>query len=1262
MVLHSPYEYDLRTQVNNTLRDPVFWDSEYMPKIKVASTQPTQRVYTLDNIRDTAAVRDNITNKYIARNRIYDSITGDVIPSMSSQEREQSNRTIAEAKADKIWGKRPPEMKLKIYSLAEEPITKAEYIEMYSTRYNRAIIKGQIFHKMIHYHFVKDPNVQAEINNLMREGGITEGELEWVNANVINKLIHRTGTDYVTISYKDGDVKYIRNPDAKDKIRTELTITSDILGMAGTIDMAIDHGDSIYSYFDIKTGKGFNKLWESDMFMYGTVPSEDDVFMNPRNKAKMQLMWYAVMTKINNPKVKFRNLELIHIPNYNLIDTVDFRSRINVVDYIYMIENFLKDKHPEKYAELQKLEHFAEIFNPITYNIVTKDDVSIDDVNSDPAKELQLKMLKLQQLVLWDKNIESGVLKGYKRSRKNYEKIQKLVEEIAVMRGNPEINYAAWSTDMSWMDTWLGSPSSSTNPYVSLYYKILQEQKQAATNKYSKWRTKFSALIKKLAHEEGISDIAFGAGAIIGGASKEKLFSWMIKTEAVGEVTKHRFITEADPEYATLANTPARKQLLTFVLDSVEMFFEDSKSDYIDPRTGKQKAMANMVATIRKMGGQDKSITNIELAKMSGKMTSDVFEDNGGKFYRGFMPKYPPQTEDIIREHGVMSKEFVALLKNKYLTNYYEAFYEGWFSTEEAIPMKYLGGGEIDMNNNYTLDVELMMDNFVKQYYYKQEMDQVYTYGIAMKMYLTAKERKDDSITFEKTAQWFEDSVNQHVLGRRADTLTLTRREIRRKDIDNFKRFDVVKFLRSLKNFFAGPTMWLKPLSGLANATFAYLTSLKEAVKNEFGIQGEHVKFGMGHLREGFAEARKLFMADAMSGSWSENKAFQLMEQFRYLPDTYDWFTMPNQLLTARNKLFTTKTMYMFHSLPEEMIATAIFVAQLKAMKTPDGTSVWDHYVPVVKKDSDGFEYTNYEWDGTTRGTMNVSNIEGLPAYKELKGLEVEEINSIKFVYEKMHGGYRLDERTRAEYYIWGELMMQFKRYFPSILKNIGASRGLRETQGYWKKEIKDGKEILRWTPQIIEGRYRLLYGMLMNFLSIRTQHFFPNGKKGTGLLSWLHIQNNEAYGWDKLSEVQKDDMRDFLITSLTFISMSIGLFTMWDWDEEDSLKKLFKRIRDDFGGNIWAPEVAYNLVNLSKPVSANKAYKFATSSAETFWSGMLYITGYEEDALTTQGNLRGWKELQRNTHILASLHDLQRFFQETDDVTGPDWLEQRQK
>ena len=117
----------------------------------------------------------------------------------------------------------------------------------------------------------------------------------------------------------------------------------------------------------------------------------------------------------------------------------------------------------------------------------------------------------------------------------------------------------------------------------------------------------------------------------------------------------------------------------------------------------------------------------------------------------------------------------------------------------------------------------------------------------------------------------------------------------------------------------------------------------------------------------------------------------------------------------------------------------------------------------------------------------------------------------------------------------------------------------------------------------------------------------------------------------------------------------------MWDRDDKDSLKKLYYRLLGDFSGNINPAEVLWNVYNLRDPVILSKSYKFLTSFTEFGWSSILYTAGYDEEALTKQGNLRGYNELSRTLPILSAHHDLVKFFSESD-IEGPDWLERRYK
>lgn len=100
--------------------------------------------------------------------------------------------------------------------------------------------------------------------------------------------------------------------------------------------------------------------------------------------------------------------------------------------------------------------------------------------------------------------------------------------------------------------------------------------------------------------------------------------------------------------------------------------------------------------------------------------------------------------------------------------------------------------------------------------------------------------------------------------------------------------------------------------------------------------------------------------------------------------------------------------------------------------------------------------------------------------------------------------------------------------------------------------------------------------------------------------------------------------MYDFFLTSTIFLAMLFGYKHMWEPQEEDTFKKAFDRIKNDFAGYVYPLELMKNLVNLSQPIAGRKALKLAEGSTEFFWSGIMYSAGYTDEALTKQGRLRG--------------------------------------
>lgn len=264
----------------------------------------------------------------------------------------------------------------------------------------------------------------------MVENNFTEGEFEWVTENDnMKRIINKTGTDF------------FKTDNPLDKILTEFTIKSDKLKAAGTLDMLIDHGDDLYSIHDFKTGASFDRLFEASMFKYASTATED-MWDNPRNRAKLQIMWYALMMKTENPKARFSHLEIQYIRNRRYIDEVDNRKFINVPAYLEMIENYLKNEKPEIYKELTELGHFKSIFDPATYNHVSSKSLNLTGENTDIAMELKLKMLKLQGLVMWDRNLVDWKGKSDK-SEKVFNDIKDTMDEIIKLQNTTGISYAS---------------------------------------------------------------------------------------------------------------------------------------------------------------------------------------------------------------------------------------------------------------------------------------------------------------------------------------------------------------------------------------------------------------------------------------------------------------------------------------------------------------------------------------------------------------------------------------------------------------------------------------------------------------------------------------------------------------------------------------------------------------------------------------------------------------------------------------------------
>lgn len=156
------------------------------------------------------------------------------------------------------------------------------------------------------------------------------------------------------------------------------------------------------------------------------------------------------------------------------------------------------------------------------------------------------------------------------------------------------------------------------------------------------------------------------------------------------------------------------------------------------------------------------------------------------------------------------------------------------------------------------------------------------------------------------------------------------------------------------------------------------------------------------------------------------------------------------------------------------------------------------------------------------------------------------------------------------------------------------------------------------------------------------------DGHRGNAFMQFLGYEGDETYDWDQLSGTQKEDLIDFGLTLSIFFAMLAGYNYMWEPDEEDTFKKLYGRLMNDIAGYVNPMEIMKNVVNLTQPISARKALKLSQSTIELMYSGLLYGTGFDDEAFTKQGRLRGWTEFSRNIHFLSAYHDIHKALEES--------------
>ncbi|MHC4645667.1 MAG: hypothetical protein ACYTBJ_09190 [Planctomycetota bacterium] len=1176
------------------------------------------------------------------------------------------NKTFAQRAADKRWRGVDPDTKIPTEG---QNMSKQEYKEWLEMLADKGKLKGSIMHayiELLTHNEFSNKSLEKLKENLgfyinQSDSMQPEKAYGWIEES-LPKIFKKLGIN--ALDFKSNGEHKIPL-EHRDQIFSEVTIPSTTLGFAGTTDMLVRHSDSTYSLLDWKTTRSFESEIEHSIYKYGD--QFGYVFDNAKNKAQLQLALYAFMLKVENPQMKFRDLMAVWIPNKYEAGAYDPNAGVDINNFLAMIEAFYKDQHGEPGGLYEQIKRKSpKAFNKKEYNAsdATLHAKMIKE-NKTPQQLYESEQQKLKELI-------QSKLDRRDLTPKDRKKITKLTKLLVNFANDNSLPIKDWTEDISWGSRVLGDYANINHPVVEAYRSALDEAKDKSAKAYQEDYRKFQNLLKPVVNEymKKKGKPGFLSRYVIGdlinptGVTYKDLYAFAYKEIEVEGAKILRIKTEKDVEWDSL--TLAQKKLLRFTNDRFGSFFE-----------GGEQAFLTDTAVNMEVEGSFSTLTNIELYNQN-KKDIDKFE-----YYRGFLPVIPPTNQDIIEKFGGfapwLNKEYWTHLKHKHLTYYFEYQYEQWGQTEEAIPIRGLGTRHQRMNKNHTMNLAITFDRYMRSMYEKKYGDNVHALGRGMQVALEQSRAKGVKET--RLEQWLDEQISMQLINKTEEPFDVSKKPLINVDKDGrVTQIKVDKVLKAFKRTTSGAIMKLMPINGMRNGLSAYLLSTKEAVLSEIlsipgmgklaGIEGEEHDFNERDLFMGTVEALKSLGSDMTPmGDHMKNKAWLLSQELRFSTTAYDLATRNRYLDTVKKNIFGDDFTYLFYSLPEEVVATAIMVAQLRSMKMKtkgyEGQSVWDQY--KVVKDAEGV--SRLEWTGPIRGYKKLANGE----LKELTKVDHHEAAAMRAVYKKIHGGYRQSERTSLDFYIIFSVVNQFKKYLPALLKGTFESKAQSNVLGRYKVtednsgqptyvvDEKTGNQIpvLEWRKRITEGRWTTMIMLARQWMGVNALLNYTGIPEKRGWQSHA----NGAYKWSNLSYDQKRNFFDGLFTIGAFLAAYAVLFRSYNDEPEDESWRKFWGYVIDTTSQQWNPRDLFkNIKGITEAPSLSRSYKTYNAVVQMGWYAFLnpvfqfqpFTDDKNNPAYTKDGTRKGMNEFMRGVPFLSAYYQWNRFWEGVSDSEDP--------
>lgn len=1124
-------------------------------------------------------------------------------------------------KADKEWDKAGynPEEKL-IMGGFLSPVNKQEYIEQKKLDLQQSIARGRIIHYQFQILMGNDvDNSLQKVKELKEEFYLKNETFDWVKDVYLSYL--------QTMSYTERTKDY-----------SEVPMYSKELGIGTTIDHFIIYDDGEFGINDWKSGKSFDAQFSNIMMKYGDVPGID-ITNTPLNAAKLQVMFGALLTKLNYPDAKFKNLTVQRVNKAYFKSKTNEVSHVAVQQYLDLIKLWMKDNHPEVYKKYKNRNLFeVSEYAGLDNSIVAKNQRK--GIKPEKAEQLlETEILSIiNQSSISPRDIADDESPAAQKQREKLAKTAREIVDLELGGGFVQgWEHENGARDIHIIKRWLASFEDIDNPYLNAYKRIYDKRIHQARREIRKRNLEFEKVLKPV-YEDWLREQGKTFNAKL---FKNRLthvapwrsngkglfnFAWTPSENGMTMVLVHK---DTHPDLYNSLTENQKKVLDLFHKTTAEFF------------VGKDALMNRVVNE----HGTNK-FTNLDtLNKRYQKVSGKKFQ-----YHKGLTPRYYMTLKEVMTEHGLFSQKGLKYIYDKYLTFRIENTWDEWSNEDDIIPVKGMPNDYNTQEDMYTKNLEVMFDKFIRNMVLKDKMDYVYAVGQGIRTYL--KMERNGSKMYKNALKFLEDKLLMDILNQVNQT-RLTSKMIQTPTVklpvvtvgsdkkpkdpgSGFKAISLHKLIISLKNLTSASIMWLQPVNGTRNGVFISLINAKDSIRNSLvdsqleGVEKDFVDFTIKDMLFAHGQVMNMYK-DSMIGDVRRNKVYIMAKKLDYLPDNYDWASNENELLTGDMTLLRESTMYMFHTIPEEFNALVIMVAQLNRMKikTENGTkTMWEAYGQPKDKGNGVYDV---DWEGGIRGYNKRGDI--VEPITELDGLE---IRKLKRVYQRMHGNYRSDERAALEAYAIGQVLIQFRKFLGAIIfgsfgssrydQTLGAYQPLKDKDG--NVVMKDGKPVMEWVGRMIEGRFRVL-----------AKH----------MASWLPVLNySKKYSWAELSPDQKAQVIDAYVTAGFAIMMFAAMGMIFGDDDERDSFRLWVEVIFQNSTQHWNVVDQLRAVR-QPPATLEKAYQFMVGSSEMFWGLYSMSVGDSESAFTQEGKFKGWARTQKTIPFFNSLYNVRRFMDNTD-------------